>query len=234
MIKTEIDRPYFPIVVHYREGDKDDEAVIKEMFEENVYRLDSSKLSKKPVVLDIGANIGTFTLLTLKIAQESGKQVTVYAVEPEQKNLALLKQNLAANPGLFTNGSKVHIITEAISDFRGAFNITSQSGGSRLSKNAEQPVNVITYDDFLKDYNIERVDFTKIDIEGSEVFLLSGASKQNILKSHYYAVEFDRQNTSQEFVKMLQPFLSDFSFETWGIPAKGCNLYLENHHWGSK
>lgn len=235
-IKTIIPRPQLPIVVYYREDDDADKAVLSEMFSENVYRLEGYKIgSDNPVVLDIGANIGTFTLLVLSLAHAQNIPVTVYAVEPEENNLELLKENLDANPRLFEHGSSVIILEVGVSDFSGKSRITNQSGGSRLSDGEDlQEIDIVTYDELIKANDIDKIDFVKIDIEGSEYPLINGASRKNLLRAHYYAIEWDTQNTKETFTDILNPFLDDFSFQTWGVPNNGCNLYLENHSWNEK
>lgn len=234
-VSTSISRPYFNVNITYRENNEDDEAVIREMFVENVYQLEGYKLEQeRPIILDIGANIGVFTLQVLKLAQENNKAVTIYAVEPEENNLELLKKNLADNPRLFDDGSEVIIIESAVSDFNGEMGITNDAGGSKLDNDESlQKVSVVTYNDMIKELELDKIDFTKIDIEGSEVGLVSAANADLLKKSHYYAIECDQFNDKNDFIKILTPFLNDFSFYTWGIPRQGCNLYLENHHWGN-
>lgn len=230
-----IDRPYYSLNINYRDNDKDDLAVIKEMFTQNVYRFDTNKLRQdNPVVLDIGANIGTFTLLVLKSAQEMGIAVTVYAVEPEKNNLKLLRQNISNNQRLLNDGSRVVIVEKAISDYIGQSHITNQSGSSRLTSNEYglQGVRVITLRELMDDNDIDLVDFTKIDIEGSEVGLITGLDKTNLLRSHFYAIEFDKRNNREQFHDVIDPFLDNCSIETWGVPNNGCNIYIENHDWG--
>lgn len=233
-VKTVVARPYHNLVISHRKDDVADLAVIKEMFVDNVYDMQGYKMEQdRPVILDIGANIGTFTLLCLSIAQENNRAITVYAVEPEEHNLAFLKKNLAQNSHLFEGGSEVIIVEKGISDFNGRASITDESGGSRVGQidGENQVIDIISFDAFIEQNGIEKVDFTKIDIEGSEVPLIDGASKENLLKSHFYAIEFDRFNEVDGFLKTMSPFMYDFSFRTWGIPANGCNVYFENHHW---
>ena len=234
IIKTKIERPYFDLVISYRKDNLADESVIKEMYDENIYDISARHLvQENPVVLDIGANIGTFTLLVLKIAQEANMTVTIYAVEPEKNNLELLKTNLDQNPELFQNGSKVIIIEKGLSDFNGTSFISNEAGGSRLQDNNDemQKIEIMTYEDMVKEYSIDKIDFTKIDIEGSEIPLISAITKSSLLKSHFYAIEFDSFNKITGFIDLLKPFLNDFSFRTFGVPKNGCNLYLENHTW---
>ena len=62
-------------------------------------------------IVDIGANIGYYTLLFSKLTGESG---CVYAFEPEPKNFALLQQNLSRN-----NRTNVVAFNLAASDLTG-------------------------------------------------------------------------------------------------------------------
>lgn len=219
--------------ISYRDDSDADKSVMHEMFIDNVYRLEGYKLSgNNSVVLDIGANIGTFTLQVLKLAYDNDIAIKVYAIEPEKNNLELLKTNLEDNEILLDKGSEVIIIEKGISDYTGKAFITDGAGGSRLSKDKEnQEIEIITFDQLMEEVEEDAIDFTKIDIEGSEVPLLLGASKESIVKTHYYAIEYEGDNHDGSIGEILEPFLDDFSFETWGIPNNGCNIYLENHHW---
>ena len=232
IVNRTINRPYCDVTISIRDGDKDDEAVIDEMFGQNVYRLAAWQLSQdRPIVFDIGANIGAFTLLSLSIALEAGRPIDIYAVEPERQNRELLVKNIDQNPALLANGSTVTIISKALSNFIGSDTISEESGSSRIGS-GDQPIDVTTLDAVLR--GIDRVDFMKIDIEGSEIPLVSGAYKESLLKSHHYAIEFDQSNSTKDFLNIITPFLSDFSISTWGVPSRGCNIYLENHSWSKR
>lgn len=224
------------LTLSYRDDSPADKAVMNEMFMQNVYRLEGYKLSgNRSVVFDLGANIGTFTLQALKLAYDNNISITVYAVEPEKDNLELLDMNLDNNRWLFTKGSNVVIVTTGVSDFNGESFITSDQGGSRLSDDESlQKIDVVTFDELITMAGVESIDFTKIDIEGSEVPLVAGATRESLLKSHHYAIELDNSNVKKSFLSLVEPFLDDFSVETWGIPNQGCNVYLENHHWEKK
>ena len=63
--------------------------VLLEVFRDNVYE-SVSKIEKGDVVVDIGAHVGMFTRKALK---EVGEEGLVIAIEPEPKNLELLRKN---------------------------------------------------------------------------------------------------------------------------------------------
>ena len=62
--------------------------------EERTTALFKRVVRRGDVVLDLGANIGYFTLLAARLVGESGR---VYAFEPEPMNFEYLKKNIAVN-----------------------------------------------------------------------------------------------------------------------------------------
>jgi FkbM family methyltransferase len=120
--------------------------------------------------LDLGANIGYYTLLFRSLVGPKGK---VFAVEPDSRNIPFLEKNVQLN-GWADN---ISVIKCAI----GAFNSRSsfiQSPYSNLSKlgkpqNGEKSnfVEVISLND-LGDL-IGNVDIIRMDIEGAELLVLS-------------------------------------------------------------
>lgn len=125
------------------------------------------------VVLDIGANIGYFTLLA---ARQVGPQGHVFAFEPDEANFALLQQNLQLNG--YTN---VTTIRKAVSDSTGTatFYVQNQNrlGQSLLDLGEGRlPITVETVrlDDYLAAHHPGPIHFIKMDIEGAEPLALQG------------------------------------------------------------
>jgi len=130
------------------------------------------------VVLDIGANIGYFTLLAASLVGDSGK---VFAFEPELKNYSLLSKNIEIN-----GYKNVIAVPKAVSDKVGELQLfldREESGGHSLFKASairgnENSIEAITVnttsiDEFFGDSG-QVVDIIKIDIEGAEVMALNG------------------------------------------------------------
>jgi FkbM family methyltransferase len=67
-----------------------DEWVVDEVLNPNTY-LKHLNIQPKDVVLDIGANIGAFSLLALKLGAE------VYSFEPDEDNFNIAKENIRKN-----------------------------------------------------------------------------------------------------------------------------------------
>lgn len=216
---------YRSLVVTVREESDSDEPIIKEIFLENVYRLHNNFFTENGVVLDVGANIGIFTLNVLLRAKENGTPVTIYAIEPEPNTLELLKKNLGQNEWLFDD-SKVIIIKQGLSDKSGKAFIDDNHGGSRLSKEGSE-ISLITLDQLIEEEGIYKIDFAKFDIEGSEVPTLLAASDETIDKIHRVAIEFDEQNGLDKFAELVNRFARKCQINTLGVPARGCYLYAE-------
>jgi len=218
---------YDPIKITVREDSNDDEPIIKEIFEENVYKLHDNFFQGgfDQVVLDVGANIGVFTLNVLLRAKENGMPVKIYAIEPEPNNLKLLIQNLEQNDWLF-GASQVIIIKQGMSDKPGKAFINNAHGSSRLSE-AGSKIDLITLDQLVEEEKIKEIAFAKFDIEGSEVPTILAASDETIDKIHRTAIEFDEHNGLDKFAEVINRFGRKCQIQTLGVPARGCYIYTE-------
>jgi FkbM family methyltransferase len=125
-------------------------------------------------VIDIGANIGYFTLLAAQCVGGKGK---VVAIEPEEMNAKDLCANVALNG--FTN---VEIVKAAVSNKPGIAKLNVSAGESGehslvIPKSRKyamtQDVKLITIDDLY----IRNISLIKIDTEGHEYEVIEGAIK---------------------------------------------------------
>ncbi len=134
----------------------------------------NKEIKNGDVVLDLGANIGYFTLILAKLVGPNGK---VFAFEPDPGNLALLEKNIKLN-----NLHNVILVPKAVSNETGKVQLylygddKPRTTTSNL-QNSHQSIEVesTTLDDYFKDYN-GQIDFIKIDIEGAEGKAIQGAS----------------------------------------------------------
>jgi FkbM family methyltransferase len=120
------------------------------------------------VVFDIGAHVGFYTLLASVMVGSNGR---VFAFEPSPRNLFYLKKHLQLN--CITN---VKIIEAAVSD---CYSITSfvEGRGStmgHISPDGKLLVKTVNLDKLIS-RGIPIPNFIKIDVEGAEMKVLSGA-----------------------------------------------------------
>lgn len=140
-------------------------------YEPMTTRLFETEIKAGDVVLDIGANIGYYTLLAARCAGTDGR---VLAFEPDRTSFALLNQNVEAN-----GCQNVTLIQKAVSNKTGRIKLylseTNKAGHTiRASENSKSvDIEAVRLDDYLKDLN-RPVNFIKMDIEGAEALAFAG------------------------------------------------------------
>jgi len=163
LVLDETDRHGFTI---YGEEDPQERELIKKIVKEG------------NTVIDVGANIG---IHTVTMANCVGKTGHVYAFEPSQNNVKLLRQTMKLNG--FHN---VSIIDKAVSDKPGKSLFYLSNGISAHSltdfgyNKGSVEIDVESLDHFFENLD-KKIDFLKIDAEGYDFKVLRGM--QNILKN---------------------------------------------------
>ena len=180
-----------------REDYPTDPIVIREIWEEDVYHVDRNSFNHGGVVVDIGANIGSFSIFAASYGTK------VYAIEPEPHNLEALKTNIALN----NMTDNIIVCPYGISDYKGTAVINDGGGGATIKDDGAfgAEIEVMSLDQFFALYHIDQVDVLKIDVEGSELEIICGASKETLNKCKYITMEFDIRSGARlgDMVKKL-------------------------------
>lgn len=128
------------------------------------------------IVMDVGANIGYYSLLLSRLVGSKG---TVYAFEPAAETWKRLLRTIELNRPTNIFPSKV-----ALADRCGKVSFVTASatntGKGRLARSVAEgleTVDQITLDAFSEQHQLKRIDFIKVDIEGCEERLLDGGRK---------------------------------------------------------
>lgn len=150
----------------------EDRAVSAVIAEERTWepletRIIEGRVGEGDVVVDVGANIGYYTLLLSQLVGEGGH---VFAFEPEPTNFALLTQNVSLN-----DRENVTLVNAAVADTSGRLPLYlagENKGDHRLFDSPEETrdsvlVDVVRLDAYFAEYP-RALDFIKIDIQGSE------------------------------------------------------------------
>lgn len=160
------------------------------------------KINQEDIVIDIGANIGAFSVYSGSIAKK-GK---IYCFEPEKENFNLLKENIKLN-GLsnikafnLAVGSKEEInqlfLSESSSEHSVCF--PAKATGKSVS------VNFISLEKIFNDNCLSYCDFMKIDCEGCEYDVLFSAPKKILEKIKYIALEFHDFKESYRYLELKE------------------------------
>ena len=142
----------------------------------DIYHFKSENL-KDAVVLDCGANVGSFTRTALKAGARK-----VIAIEPAPDLVRCLRRTFAKE---ITEG-RVVVYPKGVWNTNATLDLyTSDTPWTNSvvplveSANAQKKVSVqlVAIDELVPELGLERVDFIKMDIEGAETNALAGASQ---------------------------------------------------------
>ena len=169
------------------------------------------------IVMDIGANIGIYTILLSHIYPKA----KIIAIEASPTIFEMLRSNCKLNNLVFS-GSNVLLINKAISDkddittefyekhsmstmlkeFLTNLSSTILTNQDELNKRV---IRTITIDNLVETININEISLLKIDVEGAEVLALKGAIKtltQKKIKN--MIIEYHSLENYNYIVKLLE------------------------------
>lgn len=124
------------------------------------------------IFLDVGANVGLYSLYVNAYARQAGHASHIIAIEPGVETCARLEANIAAND------ANIQIIRAAISDAPG----TGYLGGGDINRgeaklsaqsNETETVVIDTLPRIARTLGITRIDAMKVDIEGHDLKALT-------------------------------------------------------------
>jgi FkbM family methyltransferase len=139
------------------------------LYETDVTELFLSRVSPGMTVVDLGANIGYYTLLASRLVGADGR---VYAFEPDPDAYAYLERNVAHN-----RCTNVVAVNQAVGnrvDAVGFVRMGPERGFIAERQPSSIPVDATTLDVFFGRLDWPAVHLVKIDIEGSEEVALAG------------------------------------------------------------
>jgi FkbM family methyltransferase len=145
--------------VYLRAGSSDIQ-VFEQIFIRQHYKLETAV---SPIsILDIGANIG-LAAVYFKIQFPSAK---IVCIEPEASNFDMLVRNTR-------NLKDVKLIKAALWSRKAFLKIVNKEAEKfsfivQESTENEADFQAVSLDDILRDYNLDRVDLLKMDVEGAE------------------------------------------------------------------
>ncbi|MFT6412631.1 MAG: FkbM family methyltransferase [Paraglaciecola sp.] len=172
-------------------------------------------LKKNQTVLDIGANIGYFSLIAASLV---GAQGQVLAFEPDPTNYGLLKKNIRLNQQSQILPVQVALSNESSEGFLylNADNLGDHQLFAKDNDREKVKISIKRGDDALPSRMIS-VDFIKIDTQGSEFHALQGlaATISNSLPTLTMLLEFWPNGLRQSGISghQLLDLLMGFQFE---------------------
>lgn len=164
--------------------------------------------------VDVGANLGWFSLLGASLVGPSGR---VIAVEPNPLNVAFLRESAKDNG--FDN---IEVLPVALAERPGVVALETDGSNGRMIPIDGPPAEAVKasfvvaaypLDTLLPDAGVTRVDAMKIDVEGAEPLVLRGASAtitqhRPVLISEFYPLALDSSpwGNAHGYLAMLRAF----------------------------
>lgn len=157
-------------------------------------------------VLDLGAYHGAFSIYADKKVGKFGK---VFAFEPEENNIKILKENLKLNKckhvipiqkGIWSRNAKLHF--------------SGTGPGACINKTGEKIVKVTSIDSELKKRKIpfEKISFIKIDVEGAEIEALKGMKELLKKGKPFLAIASYHIVDGKKSYKKVEKILKDLGY----------------------
>lgn len=168
-------------------------------YEPHVTQVLKGELRPDDVFLDIGANVGFFTMTAWSIVKGRGK---VISIEPNPGNVQLIYASIVEN-----KAENVHVYPYAASNAAGILRFAN-IGSNGLVVTDQSPeqrhslyVQSVVLDDLLKDE--PKIDVVKIDIEAYEPFALMGMTK--LIERHRPRILTEFHPWALQYYNLLEP-----------------------------
>ncbi|MBL8080157.1 MAG: FkbM family methyltransferase [Anaerolineales bacterium] len=157
-----------------------------------------------PVVLDLGANIGAFSIRAFAY----NPRCTIYSVEPGWKTCEVLRKNQLENPSFKWNIFQVAVWNR--SGFVGFNdNLDASTSSKILPDNQESKVPVVRLADLIKGHIGLPIDIVKIDVEGvEEDILFDSVEALSLMKTLIVEIHPARCNENKVRVLLKENFLN--------------------------
>lgn len=198
-------------------------ALYKSIFEPSIDHLHSLVRPGSSVV-DVGANVGFFTLKFSKWVSDGGR---VIAIEPEPMNLDALKRAISRN-----GVANVDVIQAAAAEKEGELRLSLNPLNPADHRLAEQgiPVSAITIDGLLQERGWPPVSLIKIDVQGAEPRTLAGA-QEAIARFHpaiFIEIDDEALGAAGSSADSLVDSLRLCGYEMYGLEKDAINNPLSN------
>lgn len=205
-----------------------EEHIQKELFWYGYYEKPVGIILKKmlkpgDVFVDVGANIGYFSLL---VANQSS-QNKIIALEPVSYLFNALKENISLNK--FNNIEALNLAAGYKEETRLIYLSKTDNTGMSSFQQPEnysgksETVKVVTLDSLARNLKLQKVDLIKIDVEGSELFVLKGMTEIITLFQPSIVLELNPETLSYFSISPADvlTYISHFSYNAFVITDSG-------------
>jgi FkbM family methyltransferase len=190
-----------------------DEGIVRRIITNRDYTPSGDEIRHDDTVIDIGANIGCFTLLAARAARDG----RVLAFEPERHNFQLLARNVGRNGA--SNAQVFHMAVSGASGFVRLFQgeqgaLHSTVPGRLAASAASEEVPAVTLPEIFERHAIARCGFLKLDCEGAEYEILYKTPPEYLQRIDRITLEYHATEDKERVAGELVAYLEGHGFET--------------------
>jgi FkbM family methyltransferase len=191
--------------------------LVDEIFIKEVYNPDFLRIKKGDTVVDVGANIGLYSLY---VARMGAKEV--YSVEPLAQNIKAIRKNFKVN-----KIKPPKLIKKALTNKKGKARFylgdidshgTTAKKGRKGKTGSFVSVKTDTLEGIISQNKISSIDFLKIDCEGGEGAIISSLNASVTKKIGKISIEY-HNHLSEVSHTALAEKLRRLGFKVKVIPS---------------
>ncbi len=200
-------------------------TILQEVFEERVYS-DYFPFYEKAIVIDIGGHYGYFSVFANRNLHPESK---IYSFEPSKGNFHAFLENIKSN-----NIGNVFVNNVAIGEVEGQVNLNLSNASNHsivldYKASKRQSVLVKQFHQIVEEYNIDKIDFLKIDCEGAEYAILDSLEFELFQRIKIVSLEFHDLKSKKYNANYLIGLFRKMGFE---IVKFGYNKTYSGNNYG--
>lgn len=187
-----------------------------------------------PVIFDVGANTGEWSALMREHCPQSAR---LFLFEPQPVCLEAIKKRRIPNSTLIP-----HAVSSSVGETIELFVGKEGSGLASVHQRRDSyfsdinfsPIEVktVTIDHVVAEYNVDRIDLLKMDVEGHELSVLKGAH-QSLESGMIRALTFEFGSgniNSRTFFHDFWDLLKPLGFEVFRILPSGRQMIIRDYY----
>jgi len=185
-------------------------ATIWEIVIKKNYNPRGFEIKLKDIIIDIGANIGIFSIYAAKKAIY-GK---IYSFEPFKSHYRRFLKNIELNK--IKNIKPFNLAVSKKEGEQRLFLSEINSGGHSLHPIKGQEsviIKTLTLNKIIKENKLKKIDLLKLDCEGSEYEIIYSTSKKNLKIIKKIVLEYENIDKNKNNLKYLKKFLEKEGFK---------------------
>lgn len=182
-------------------------------------RREYGDVSGRSTIVDIGANLGVFTLC----AASESRNATVYAYEPSRTNFEMLVRNVEANQ----LSDRVKTFEQGVAAVAGDRVLHTSQSNLHTLFDGDQPAETATIactslEGIFEDNGLERIDLLKVNCEGAEYEIFYSAEASLLRRIDDIRLEYHELDSDQCNGAALRRFLeaSGYSITRFTVDAR--------------